>query len=700
MESAAGRGAVEPLGELAVPRLCLGRVAVCDRLVQAPHERFGGRAPAEVLLPLPGRLTDALLLLLDVRHLGKRPAARGPGDGSNPAPYAALVEDAERQRHERRLARDRRRREEGKPTYFESEATLDSWPIAQDPAELSTSILRPRLDSGELTELEALEFADEAQAPLISAPPPAGAATEPAGESRSLARSGVIFAVATGLSRVLGLLREIVAAYLFGISGKINAFNIAFLIPNTVRSLVADQALSAAFVPVFSDLLVKGERKRAWRVASSIFWLMLLGLGGLTALFIVIAPWVMGLFNYGPNELNGPLAIGLARILFPTVVILGLTGVVVGILNSYDHFTVPALSPVAWNLVILLGLALGAEHATLKSTRLYIYAISILVATIIQFLLPLPWLRGRDDQLHLVIDIRDPAVKRTFVLMVPVTIGLGLININAVIDQLFATHFLNKNVAPTAIVSAFRLYMLPQGVFSVAVATVLFPLLSRHASRQDWEGFKRTVATGLRLITFLLLPASVAAAVLATPIVRLLYQRGAFHPWQTPIVAASLAAFALGLTFNGTMLMLNRGFFSLQSPWIPSWVAFGNLGLNALLDAVFYRFGIWGIPLSTSLVNIAGTAALLYFFRRRMGGFGLRDTARSFGLVCVASAVLAGVGWGIWHLLDSGLGQTLPAQIVSLGAALALGYAAFFGMCKLLGVRELETLLRLRRARA
>jgi putative peptidoglycan lipid II flippase len=611
------------------------------------------------------------------------------------------VEDAERQRRERRLARDRRRREQGKPAYFESEATLDSWPISQDPAEQSTAIIRPRRERDELIELEALAFDAEGQAAQVTAVAPTATPKEPSADTgRGLARSGVIFAVATGLSRILGLLREIVAAYLFGITGKINAFNIAFLIPNTVRSLVADQALSAAFVPVFSDLLVKGERKRAWRVASSIFWLMLLGLGGLMALFILIAPWVMGLFNYGPNELNGPLAIGLARILFPTVVILGLTGVVVGILNSYDHFTVPALSPVAWNLVILLGLALGAEHASLKSTQLYIYAISILVATIIQFLLPLPWLRGRDDRLHVVIDIRDPAVKRTFVLMVPVTIGLGLININAVIDQLFATHFLNKNIAPTAIVSAFRLYMLPQGVFSVAVATVLFPLLSRHASRADWNGFRHTVSTGLRLICFLLVPASVTAAVLATPIVRLLYQRGAFHPGQTPIVAACLAAFALGLTFNGTMLMLNRGFFSLQSPWIPSWVAFGNLGLNAVLDAVFYRFGIWGIPLSTSLVNIAGTVALLVLFRRRMPGFEISETARSFVLVCLASVVLAAVGWGAWHLLDSGLGRSLPAQIVSLGAGLVLGYAAFFGACRLLGVRELETLLRLRRARS
>ncbi len=617
------------------------------------------------------------------------------------------MEDAERQRQERRLARDRRRREQGKPTYFESEATLDSWPISQDPAERSTAIMRPRRDRGELIELEAQALDAEGLAAPITAPPPTTAPEALEGDTgRGLARSGVIFAIATGVSRVIGLVREIAQAAIFGISGPVNAFEIAFLIPNTVRSLVADSALSAAFVPVFSDLLVKGERQRAWRVASSLFWLMLVGLGGLTAFFIVIAPWVMAIFGFGPGHRYGVIAAELARILFPLVLILGLTGIVVGILNSYDHFTVPALSPVLWNAIILLGLGLGV-HSTSPdehSTRLYIYAVSILVATIAQFLLPLPWLRGLDGRLHMAIDIRDPAVKRTFVLMVPITIGLGLININALIDQLFATHLpahvLHRHDAPAAIVRAFRLYMLPQGVFSVAVATVLFPLLSRHASRQDWNGFRHTMSTGLRLICFLLVPASVTAAVLATPIVRLLYQHGNFGPKDTPIVAASLAAFALGLTFNGTMLMLNRGFFSLQSPWIPSWVALGNLGVNAVLDAVFYRFGIWGIPLSTSLVNIAGTAALLVLFRRRMPGFEISETARSFVLVCIASVVLAAVGWGVWYLLDSGLGQSLPAQIVSLGAGLVLGYAAFFGVCRLLGVRELETLLRLRHGRA
>jgi putative peptidoglycan lipid II flippase len=607
--------------------------------------------------------------------------------------------ERDRERHERRLERDRRRRQSGRPTYFAGRG-LESWPILQDPAEQPTMILRPSRDGAELAELEARALDDEGAQAAATIEPPAGPRHEEPGKERErLARAGVVFSLATGLSRVLGLVREIVARALFGTTGAINAFEIAFLVPNTVRALVADSALSAAFVPVFSELLERGERKRAWRVASSLFWLMLLGLGGLTAFFMLIAPWVMEAFGYGPHAYGG-VAGGLAQVLFPIVVVLGMTGIVVGILNSYDHFTVPALSPVLWNVVIILGLVLGVPHASSGSTKLYIYAFSILVATIAQLLLPLPWLRGRDGKLQLVIDVRDPAVRRTFALMVPVTIGLGLININALIDQLFATRLLDRNQAPAAIVAAFRLYMLPQGMFSVAVATVLFPALSRYASRRDWNSFRGTVASGLRLISFLLIPASAASAVLCVPIVRLLYQHGNFTASQTPAVAHALAAFSLGLTFNGTMLMLNRAFFSLQSPWIPSWVAMGNLAVNAGLDAAFYRFGIWGIPLSTSVVNIAGTWALLVLLRRRMGRLELRETTRSFLLVAVASALLAGVSWWGWHLVDGAIGRSLPAQIVSLGFGIVAGVAVFLGACRLLGIDELESLLRLRRSRA
>jgi putative peptidoglycan lipid II flippase len=511
---------------------------------------------------------------------------------------------------------------------------------------------------------------------------------------RRLARSTAIFSLATGASRVMGLIREIVASYYFGIGGKINAFTIAFQVPNLFRALVADFALSAAFIPVFTELLERGDRKRAWRVASSLFWLVLLVLTGLTALFVVLAPWIIGIFG-NPGGDRG-LAISLSRVLFPIVVLLGVSGIVVGILNSYERFTVPALSPIFWNLAIIVGLVIGVPHAHTIDAKLYVYAISIVIGTLVQVLLPLPWLRGLDGGLRVVIDWRDPAVWRVLRLMIPVTLGLGLINFNAVVDSIFASRLIDPKLAPTAIDRAFRLYMLPQGIFSVAITTVLFPALARLAARDDRVGFRSTVALGLRQIAFLLIPASAVSAVLAEPITRLVYQRGAFEPSQTPIVAAALAAFSAGLFFNGAMLLLNRAFFSLQSNWIPTTVALGNLGLNAAFDAAFYRFGTWGIPLATSVVNIAGSTVLLLLMRRRLGRIHFGEIADSIGRIVLASALVAGAAYGIWYGLDRAVGRSIAGQLVSVFVALLSATAVYLLASRALKVRELGALLALR----
>jgi putative peptidoglycan lipid II flippase len=580
------------------------------------------------------------------------------------------VSEADRERELRRLERDRRRRERGHAGYFE--------------------VATPLLDGAEVDQYTTAET-------MVIPPELVGRAGEDP-PRRRLAVSTAIFAAATGLSRVLGLVREVVASYYFGAAGKINAFTIAFQLPNLVRALVADAALSSAFVPVFVDLL-KHDRKRAWRVASTLFWLMLLGLAALSALFILVAPWVIGIF--GDPGHDRALAVGLSRVLFPIVALLGVSGIIVGILNSYDHFTVPAISPVFWNLAIIAGLALGVPQAKTMDTKLYVYAVSILIATFIQAFLPLPWLRGRDGRLRLVFDWRDPAVKTVFVNMVPVTLGLGLINVNAVIDMFFASRLIDPNHAPTAIQKAFLVYMLPQGMFSVAIATVLFPTLSRYASEArssgDLTGFRETVSVGLRQIAFLLVPAAVISAVLAEPIVRVLYQRGHFLPNQTPVVATALAAFSAGLVFNGAMLMLNRAFFSLQSNWIPTWIALGNLFLNAVLDYVLGKsVGVWGIPLATAICNVAGAWALIVVLRRRLGGVDFVGVASTTIRVVAASAVVAAVSWAIWHPLDSTLGRSFPAQVVSLGTALAAAVAAYLLCCRLLRVRELDALLSLR----
>jgi putative peptidoglycan lipid II flippase len=512
---------------------------------------------------------------------------------------------------------------------------------------------------------------------------------------RRLARSTALFSLATLLSRVVGLFREVVVRRYFGIEGPINTFTVAFQVPNLVRALVADSALSAAFVPIFSEMLEKGDRARAWRVASTIFWLMLLGLGGITALFMLLAPWVMRPFGYDGAEQD--LVVGLARVLFPIVVLLGLSGVVVGILNSYEQFTVPALTPVLWNLAIIGALVVGVPRTDSESAALYVYAGGVVAGTLIQLLVPVPWLRGLDGRLRVAIDVRDPAVKRVFALMIPVTLGIGLINFNLLVDTFFAARYIDPLLAPSAIDAAFRIYMLPQGIFAVAVATVLFPALSRLAARADTDGFRETISSGLRQIGFLLLPASAVTAVLSVPIVRLLYERGAFGDEETTIVAQGLAAFVIGLTFNGTMLMLNRAFFSLQNAWIPTAVALGNLVLNAALDAALFRVGIWGIPLATSIVNIAGTVALLILLRRRLGRLQGRQTIDAYVRTAVASGLAAAVAFGTWYGLDQWLGRSLGAQIVSVGLGVTLAVAAFLGAARILRIQELDALLSLLR---
>jgi putative peptidoglycan lipid II flippase len=462
-----------------------------------------------------------------------------------------------------------------------------------------------------------------------------------------------------------------------------------------VRAFVGDAALSGAFVPVFSELLAKEERSRAWRVASTIFWLVLIGVSLLTAVLILIAPLLI--LPFGDPGGDPDLAVQLTRIMLPIVGLLTISGIVVGILNAYDQFTIPALTPVAWNLVIIGSLVVFVPLVDSESAELVVYAVAMVVASLVQLLMPVPWLRGLDGRLQAVLDWRDPAVKRFFVLMLPVTLTLGLININIFVNMLFASRLVDPELAPAAIEKAFRIYMLPQGMFSVAVVTVLFPTLSRFAAVANLPSFRATLDGGLRQIAFLLLPSAVVLAVLAQPIVRLLYERGAFTADNTVVVAQCLAAFSLGLMFNGWMLLLARGFYGLQRNWVPTTVALGTVGLNAVLNAILYRVGVWGIPLATSLVNIVGVGLLLWMMRRSPGLAAPRLVAVSVVRILAASALAAAAAYGVWWLLDDLLGRQLVAQIVSLGCGLAVGVVVYLAAARLLGVRELEALRALRR---
>jgi putative peptidoglycan lipid II flippase len=517
---------------------------------------------------------------------------------------------------------------------------------------------------------------------------------EPPSAGRAAARNTAIFSVLTGLSRIAGLVREIVASSYFATSGAFSAFTIAFQVPNVARSLFADAALSAAFVPVFTELLEHGRRKEAVRLASTLFFLILTLLGAITVLFVAFAGVIMPLFIGSQLAPVQDLAVGLSRVLFPVVLVLGLNGLVVGILNAYDHFTIPALSPLVWNAVILVCL-IGSQHVLTGNNQLYGYAIGVVIGTIVQFGMGVAMLRRLGFHLEISFAFGDERVRKVLLLMLPVTIGLGLINFNVLINSTLGS--LVSEGAPRAIDAAFRIYMLPQGVFSVAIATVLFPALSRFAARRDLDGLRALTANGMRQIFLLLIPAAAATLALATPITRLIYQHGAFGASSTELVSTALFWFAFSLPFSGVNLLLTRTFFSLQKPWITTGIAALNLTVNVAVSVALYSpFGIAGIVVGTAVSSAVMTFAQMYFLRRELHGrLEVRRTLVVTAQITAAAALLAGASYVVWYGLEQALGEGLLAQVLSVGLALCIGATIYAVAVLALRIPEAQQIRRL-----
>lgn len=507
-------------------------------------------------------------------------------------------------------------------------------------------------------------------------------------------RSTAIFALWTGVSRVAGLLREIIAAAIFGTQGAINAFVIAFAVPNLLRSLVADSALSAAFLPVFTELEEQGREREARRLAGALVGVIAVGLGLISLAAVLTAPWVMPLFAPGLSPELVDETVRLSQIMFPIVVLLGLTGLVSAILQAGDRFGPTAFVPVLWNMVIIVLLVAATPFVT-DAEQITVYAVAILVGTLAQLLYLLPSLRGLGP-FPISLGLGNGHVRRVLMLMLPVTLGLGLINVNLVVDGIFAT--LVSDDAPRAIDAAFRLYLLPQGIFSVAIATVLFPTISRLAARDDHEGMRSTLADGVRQIFFMLLPASAFLLVLGEPVVRLVFERGAFDALSTSLTASALLYFSIGLAFNGASLLVLRAFFSMQMPMVATKVAAVGVVLNLALNAALYQpLGVGGIPLSTSISSIITFLMLVWLLERELGGLHrawiLDGVARSL----VASGVSVLFAWTVWSTIDGALGRGPAAQLLAMGAALAASAAGYLAAAHAFEMRELQVLSRLRR---
>jgi putative peptidoglycan lipid II flippase len=316
--------------------------------------------------------------------------------------------------------------------------------------------------------------------------------------------------------------------------------------------------------------------------------------------------------------------------------------------------------------------------------------------TAVQFAMAIPQLNRIGFRLQISFSFRDPRVRQVLRLMLPVTIGLGLINFNLLLNSTLGS--LVSDQAARAIDAAFRIYMLPQGMFSVAIATVLFPALSRLAARKDLDGLRALTANGMRQVFLLLLPAAAATLALATPITRLIYQHGAFGPSSTELVSTALFWFSFSLPFSGVNLLLTRTFFSVQRPWITTGIAALNLGVNVAVSVALYKpFGIAGIVVGTAASSAAMTLAQMHQLRRVLHGrLEGRRTLLAVAQMSGAAVLLAAVSYGTWKVLDEALGRGLFGQILSVGTALLLGglvYASTVHLLRIPEARQIERLL-------
>ncbi|MBC7460718.1 MAG: murein biosynthesis integral membrane protein MurJ, partial [Thermoleophilia bacterium] len=368
-------------------------------------------------------------------------------------------------------------------------------------------------------------------------------------------KSTVLVMVATLVTKVVGLVRESIASYLFAVSSVASAFTVAFQIPNVIRTFVADQALVGSLVPAFTKLREEGDEARAWRVASTLVTILLLILVPVTILAMFAGNFFVDVVVYDnfPQKTQD-LAVELFRILIPIVMFMSIGGVIIAILNSYGKFGPPAFAQLAFNAASVAILIAVTPFVHGQHDRIFVYAGSIVVATLVQALLPMPWLRGHGaNRLRLGTAFRDPIVKGVLIAMVPVMLSLAAMNLNNIVNTYWSSRIPVSDLrgltgsGPAVIYRAWGVFQLPQGIFSLAVATVFFPLFARHAARNEMGGFRDAATASIRQIVVLLMPATIFMAVLTDPIVRLLFGYGECTTDCSSLVASALKGFAIGL---------------------------------------------------------------------------------------------------------------------------------------------------------
>ena len=493
-------------------------------------------------------------------------------------------------------------------------------------------------------------------------------------------------------SRVLGLVREQVLAALFGASEAMDAYIFAFRLPNLLRDLFAEGAMSAAFVPTFTRHLTTDGKAAAWRLGNHVINALLVTTGVLVVLGIVFAEPLVRTFAAAEYEAvpgKVELTVSLARIMLPMLTFVAVAAAVMGMLNSLHHFFLPALSPAMFNVVtIVFGLAVVPFAGVLRIEPITLIAISTLLGGVAQLALQWPLLRREGFGWRPELDWRDPALQRVLVLMGPGTIGLAATQFNLFVNTLLAT---NEGTGAVSWLNfAFRIMYLPIGLFGVSIATAVLPAVSRQSAENNDSAIRDTVANGMSLMMMLNVPATVGLYVLATPIVRLLLERGAFTAADTANTAAALQFYALGLLGYSVVRIASPTFYALGLNRVPVQVSMATVVVNAALNIALVRvMGFEGLALGTSVAALFNATILLMLLARRLHGVHAGRLAWSFVRIAAASVLMAIAVTFASNALGSILpGDGVAAQGMRLLATIGVGVLVLAAAATGLRVRE------------
>ena len=491
--------------------------------------------------------------------------------------------------------------------------------------------------------------------------------------------------VAILLSRILGFVRETVIGMQFGSNWLTDAYIAAFTIPDLVYYLLIGGALSAAFIPVFTEYVVKGEVEEAWKIVSTIINLILLVLGTIILLGIIFAPFLVPLVAYNFQGQTLDLTVFLTRLMFPAVIFHALNGLAMGILNSYDHFTTPALGSVVYNIVIILAAFILGPQIGIAGM-----SIGVVIGAATSFLMQYYVLSKRGIRYQWIIDLKHPGVRKIGKLMLPAMIGLSIIQVNLVVNQNFASALAEGSI--TALRFANRLVQLPYGIFASAIGMAIFPTLTRQAAQKSLPELKQTLSLGIRITNFLSIPAAVGLIALSVPVVRLLFEQGKFGPEATYATAFALVFYSLGILSQCAIAIITRGFYALQDTVTPLKVGLLTVLLNVIFNFLLIKpLAHGGLALAFSLTGTINMFILLIILRNKIGNIDGRNIVISSAKTLLAALFMGGVsyltaqGVGPWLDLHSKTGQLLQ-----VGLAMTSGVSVFLIFAYIFKLQELN----------